>query len=115
LFPDFPYALIQIADTKKPFLPAEQYHFSISHCGDYAAAIVSRTQRVGVDIEMPVDKIMKIQGKFTREQEFTMLKSQFSGFNAQSIKEDPLAELQAPDSRLTTLIWSAKEAVFKWY
>ena len=41
LFPDFPYGLIQIADTNKPYLPNEQYHFSISHCGDYAAAIVS--------------------------------------------------------------------------
>src|SRR5678816_510709 len=43
LFPDFPYELIKIADTRKPYLPDEQYHFSISHCGDYAAAIVSST------------------------------------------------------------------------
>src|SRR5215210_6842215 len=64
LFPDFPYELIQIADTRKPFLPAEQYHFSISHCGDYAAAIVSRASRVGVDIEVPTEKINRIQDKF---------------------------------------------------
>ncbi|MDE3144284.1 MAG: 4-phosphopantetheinyl transferase, partial [Bacteroidota bacterium] len=38
LFPDFPFDEILIADTKKPYLPYEQYHFSISHCGDYAAA-----------------------------------------------------------------------------
>ncbi|HEV8081101.1 MAG TPA: 4-phosphopantetheinyl transferase, partial [Chitinophagaceae bacterium] len=37
LYPDFPYHLIEIADTRKPFLPDEEYHFSISHCGDYAA------------------------------------------------------------------------------
>ena len=42
LFPGFPYELIQIADTRKPFLPGEEFHFSISHCGDYAAAIVSK-------------------------------------------------------------------------
>ncbi len=59
LFPDFPYELIQIADTRKPFLPDERYHFSISHCADFAAAIVSRNQRVGIDIEKPVEKIEK--------------------------------------------------------
>jgi len=42
LYEDFPIKLIQIADTKKPFLPDEAFHFSISHCGEYAAAIVSR-------------------------------------------------------------------------
>ncbi|MEP6514059.1 MAG: 4-phosphopantetheinyl transferase, partial [Parafilimonas sp.] len=47
LFPDFPYEEILIADTRKPYLPGEQYHFSISHCGDYAAVIVSSTDRVG--------------------------------------------------------------------
>jgi phosphopantetheinyl transferase len=45
LFPDFPYELIQIADTRKPYLANEAYHFSISHCGDFAAAIVSRDHR----------------------------------------------------------------------
>ena len=46
LFADFPVKLIKIADTKKPFLEDEAYHFSISHCDDYAAAIVSKTERV---------------------------------------------------------------------
>src|SRR5687768_3039321 len=53
LFPDFPSEQVLIADTKKPFLPGEAYHFSISHCGDYAAAIVSKDMRVGIDIEIP--------------------------------------------------------------
>ena len=52
LFPDFPLEEIVIADTKKPFLENEKYHFSISHCGNFAAAIVSSRDRVGVDIEM---------------------------------------------------------------
>src|SRR5688500_14753910 len=50
LFPAFPLDLIKIADTRKPYLDNEAYHFSISHCSDYAAAIVSRSKRVGVDI-----------------------------------------------------------------
>src|ERR1043165_7219879 len=37
MFPDFPHHLIAIADTRKPYLPGDEYHFSISHCGDYAA------------------------------------------------------------------------------
>lgn len=97
LFPDFPYHLIEIADTRKPFLPGEEYHFSISHCGDFAAAIVSRNERVGVDIEIPVEKILRIQDKF------------ISG------KEKNNFERTTEDARLTTLLWSSKEAIFKWY
>jgi len=99
LFPDFPYELIKIADTRKPFLPNEQYHFSISHCGDYAAAIVSSEKRVGVDIEIPTSKIERIKEKFLNDEEFKMFGIQQSMINIQ---------------RLTSL-WSAKESVFKWY
>ncbi|HYM92976.1 MAG TPA: 4-phosphopantetheinyl transferase, partial [Chitinophagaceae bacterium] len=69
LFPDFPYKLIKIADTRKPFLPGEQYHFSISHCGDFAAAIVSKDRRVGIDIEIPTPKVEKIIHKFLSPKE----------------------------------------------
>jgi phosphopantetheinyl transferase len=95
LFPDFPYDLVQIADTRKPFLPDEQYHFSISHCGDYAAAIVSRTSRVGIDIEITVDKIQKLMDKFLSVEDQLLLTS----INASQL----------------TLLWSAKESIFKWY
>ncbi len=100
LFPDFPYELIQIADTRKPYLPDEQYHFSISHCGDYAAAIVSKDKRVGIDIEIPVEAIDKIMHKFLSANEHTIFH---------------LIPLPADHSRLSTLLWSAKEAVFKWH
>ena len=60
LFDDFPLELIQIADTKKPFLPNEAYHFSISHCGDYAAVIVSSINRVGTDIEIVSEKVVGV-------------------------------------------------------
>jgi phosphopantetheinyl transferase len=107
LFPDFPYALIQIADTRKPFLPGEQYHFSISHCGDYAAVIVSKDKRVGVDIEIPVDTILRIQYKFLSAEERQLFNLSFP---------DPIAIGSGPDSyRVPTLLWSAKESVFKWY
>src|ERR1035437_5708729 len=58
LFDDFPLEEILVADTRKPFLEKEQYHFSISHCGNFAAAIVSRSSRVGVDVEMITPRIL---------------------------------------------------------
>jgi phosphopantetheinyl transferase len=95
LFADFPYHLVQVADTRKPFLPGDEYHFSISHCGDYAAAIVSKDKRVGVDIEIPVEKIERIRDKFLSAEEQELL-------------------VNGNLNQLTAL-WSAKEAVFKWY
>lgn len=105
LFPDFPYELIQIADTRKPFLPDEQYHFSISHCRDYAAAIVSKNQRVGIDIEIPVDRINKMMYKYLSPREHDLFNLIPGGIN------DNNSEL--PNE--PTLLWSAKESVFKWY
>ena len=106
LFPEFPYQLIEIADTRKPFLPNEQFHFSISHCGDFAAAIVSKDSRVGIDIEIPVEKIVKISNKFLNEKEYSIINDQYS-----TLKD----RLTTNDYRLRTLLWSAKESIFKWY
>ena len=105
LFPDFPYQLIEIADTRKPFLPDEQYHFSISHCGDFAAAIVSNNKRVGIDIEIPVEKIGRIMYKYLSAKEHEL-------FNLIPGGENNTAEINYDQP---TLLWSAKEAVFKWY
>ena len=80
LFPDFPVSLIKIADTKKPFLEDEAYHFSISHCDDYAAAIVSTTERVGVDVEVPTTRIERIKNKFLNKKELTLLTRENSKF-----------------------------------
>jgi phosphopantetheinyl transferase len=100
LFEDFPLEEILIADTRKPFLPDEKYHFSISHCGNYAAAIVSSKQRVGVDIELPSDKILRISHKFLTPQEKMFLDEQMGA--AQLLQ-------------LATLLWSSKESMFKWF
>ncbi len=105
LFPDFPYQLIEIADTRKPFLPAEEYHFSISHCGDYAAAIVSKNKRVGIDIEIPVEKIGRIMYKYLSAKEHEI-------FNLVPGAENDSTIMNFDEP---TLLWSAKEAVYKWY
>ena len=117
LFPGFPYALIRIADTRKPYLPDEEYHFSISHCGDYAAAIVSSDQRVGIDIEIPSARVERIKDKFLNQAE--MFKFDPDSYRDRS--QPPLGPIpivigtENLNSDLLTTLWSAKEAVFKWY
>ncbi|RYY86709.1 MAG: 4'-phosphopantetheinyl transferase superfamily protein [Chitinophagaceae bacterium] len=100
LFPEFPLELILVADTRRPFLENESFHFSISHCEKFAAAIVSRSKRVGIDIELPVEKVQRIRHKFIGE-----------------VEEIRLSELQErmPPVLCATLVWSVKEASFKWY
>ncbi|HLY70416.1 MAG TPA: 4'-phosphopantetheinyl transferase superfamily protein [Puia sp.] len=101
LFDDFPLEEIVIADTKKPFLENEKYHFSISHSGNFAAVIVSSKNRVGVDIELITPRIKHISDKFLNEQE----KKYIVG-----LVDVPQVQLE-----LMTVYWSAKEAIFKWY
>ncbi|MEI8060558.1 MAG: 4'-phosphopantetheinyl transferase superfamily protein [Ferruginibacter sp.] len=95
LYSDFPLELIKIASTRKPFLEDELYHFSISHCGDYAAVVVSKGFRVGVDIELVTPKVEKIIHKFLSPQEQLLL---------------PVIEMY----KTATLFWCVKEAVYKW-
>jgi phosphopantetheinyl transferase len=99
MYPDFPVELIQVADTRKPFLENEPFHFSISHCGDYAAAMVSKTHRVGVDVELLNTKIEQVKHKFAENKELEIFNIQYSINNIQSL----------------TLCWSVKESVFKWW
>ncbi|MBC6492409.1 4'-phosphopantetheinyl transferase family protein [Flavihumibacter stibioxidans] len=101
LFDDFPLEEILVADTRKPFLPGEKYHFSISHSGYYAAAIASSQNRVGIDIEMVSPRIERISHKFLSPEEKAFLQ-----------EWELFDQLQL---ELTTVLWSAKEAIFKWH
>lgn len=95
LYPGFPVELIRVADTRKPFLADEPYHFSISHCGDYAAVVVSTAYRVGVDVELKNDRINRIMHKFLSVEEQFLL---------------PRGAI----NETATLLWSAKESIYKW-
>jgi phosphopantetheinyl transferase len=106
LFPSFPINLIQLADTRKPYLPDEAFHFSISHCGDYAAAIVSSRLRVGVDIEEVTGKIGRIAGKFLHDSEREAISRHMTSYS------DGKTDIR---NDLLTLVWSGKEAMFKWW
>ncbi len=102
LYPDFPYELIRIADTRKPFLENESYHFSISHCGAYAAAIAGTGYRVGVDVELISEKVDKVKHKFLAKAEQVLLLAV------------PLFPYSIFNEKLLTAAWSIKETLFKW-
>ena len=95
LDPAFPVQAIEIAASNKPLLTDNSLHFSISHCGNYAGAIVSNTKRVGIDLEIVTPKINFIRHKFLSEKELRLLPS--------------------VSNTLLTILWSCKEAVYKWY
>ena len=94
----FPIDEVLTSFSKKPYLPEEQFHFSISHSGEYAAAIVTDENKVGIDIELPQPKIIGIKHKFVSDSESLIISS-----------------LPLEDFHQYTLVWSTKEAVFKWY
>ncbi len=102
LFPEFPQHEILIADTRKPYLADELFHFSISHCGNFAAAIVSTDHRVGIDIEIPSSKVERVQHKFLHQNEAAFLTS--------FVNMGPHFHIE-----MLTVFWSCKEALYKWY
>lgn len=95
LHPEFPLHLIEIAESNKPLLTDESFHFSISHCGNFAAAIISENKSAGIDVELITRKVEMIQHKF--------------------LSTDELKLLPELNIRFLTLSWSCKEAVYKWY
>ena len=107
LYHDFPYELIRIADTRKPYLDNEAYHFSISHSGDFAAAFVSPFVRVGVDVEEATPQVLRVIHKFLHEEEQAWYEREKPGFDREHPDQGPFG--------LATLLWSAKESVYKWY
>lgn len=102
LFPAFPYELIKIADTRKPFLENEAYHFSISHCGAYAAVMASTAFRVGVDVEKITDKVEKVKHKFLSPFEQHLIET-LSGSDRELYRS------------FLTATWGIKESLFKWF
>ena len=76
----------------KPFLKNHSSHISISHSFPYATAIVHAEKPVGIDIEQPRSKILKVAKKFLNDKE-----RDFAG----------------NDLELLSILWSAKEVLYK--
>ncbi|MEO8721807.1 MAG: 4'-phosphopantetheinyl transferase superfamily protein [Ginsengibacter sp.] len=101
LDPEFPLHLIRVSASGKPLLPGRKAYFSISHCGNYAAAIISENKPVGIDVEMVTPKIEMIKNRFLSESEINLSEVNY---------KQPIM-----DHQLLTLFWSSKETVFKWF
>lgn len=104
LIPHFPFYDIKINEARKPYLPSHQYRFSISHCGDYAAVIISPQSDCGIDIELISPKTEKVRAKYLNEDELQYVQS------LQNIHQTKYKE-----NELYTICWCAKEAVYKWW
>ncbi len=75
----------------KPYIKDKPFHISISHSGKRITIGISEKQ-IGVDIQKTDNRLVKISHKFVNARDKETL-----GFNINSL----------------TLIWSAKEAVYK--
>jgi hypothetical protein len=69
---------------------------SISHCKGSIAIVTSNVQ-IGLDIQEPTDRIFTIRSKFCSSSEWTWL------------------ERHDEALRALTIVWSAKEAIFKYW
>ena len=88
------YIDFQVDESGKPYLANHPHHISLSHSYDYAAVMVSKTRKVGIDIEVIKSKIERVQQKFLADKEL-----EFIG------NTDRIERLY--------VCWCAKEALYK--
>jgi len=117
LYPEFPFDKILISKSNKPFLQNQVFQFSISHTSNYAAAIVSKSNNVGIDIEIANERVMKIAHKFLSDNEMVIF-----GLNNQnnlnlsiSSSEKNYNVIDYDQIKLLTILWSCKETIYKWW
>jgi phosphopantetheinyl transferase (holo-ACP synthase) len=79
----------------KPIIQGHPFHVSISHTDDYSAVILSDRYEVGIDIEKLRPRILKVKEKFLSDNELEMTRA---------------GGLEKP-----TILWCAKEALYKLY
>ncbi|NDV60285.1 4'-phosphopantetheinyl transferase superfamily protein [Bacteroides sp. 519] len=87
---------ISYLESGRPYLIDNSYQISISHTRGYVAVILSKTHRVGIDIEVLGDKAMKVAHKFVDEKELIYPET------------DKITKAE-----MLTMIWSAKETMYK--
>ncbi len=81
----------------KPFFPQKpNWHFSISHSHKYAAAIISKNRKVGIDIQLIVPQMRKVASRVFSQEELSFVQKDY--------------ELE-----MLHIFWGIKEAVFKAY
>lgn len=89
-----PYQGIVKDQFGKPFLKNLNYHISLSHSYPYVAAQINPIHAVGIDIEQPKDKLLRVAPRILNPE-----------------------ELENAGTNITKhcVYWSAKEALYKIY
>jgi phosphopantetheinyl transferase len=90
---DFPLLNIKPDKHDKPRIDNNEFYFSISHSWPYVAAVVSPYVECGIDIQCWHPRMETLQHKFLSAEERAMVNN---------------------DAQLITLLWSVKEAAYKW-
>ena len=89
-----PFEGLMKDNSGKPFLKNSNLHISLSHSYPYVAAIIDREKSVGIDLEQPKDKLLRIAERVLN-----------------------VTEQQNAGSNITKhcIYWCAKEALIKIY
>lgn len=78
----------------KPYLPDYPYKISLTHSFEYAGVMLSTQGDCGMDLELVMDKVIRIKEKFLKPEELAFINP-----------ENEILQLYA--------CWCAKEAVYK--
>lgn len=81
-------------DDGKPHLRNLDYHISLSHSSPLVAAIIHQDHAVGIDVEQPKEKLLRIASRFLSEEE---------------------QQVCGDHKDLLCIHWCAKEALYKLY
>jgi 4'-phosphopantetheinyl transferase len=103
LYPDSSIELIKDAFNKPSLLiNRKPYSVSITHSFDFAAVMVSSTQNVALDLEKVDERVARVAHKFIRPDE------RFGALDLKAGRSDAA-------TLYYTIIWSAKETLYKYY
>ena len=86
------YTELQKDAWGRPYLASSSLHLSIAHCGSFAFAAVDQQNPIGIDIQLPCEKLQSVKEKFLDEEEV-----RDSGNDLEKL----------------CIYWCAKEAIYK--
>jgi len=91
---NIPYKGIKKDEHGKPMLRVSEAEISLTHSFPYVAAIIDRTEPVGIDLEQPRNKVLRIAHKFLNDEELDFAKN---------------------DVKMLNIMWCVKETLYKIY
>ncbi|MGC9150958.1 MAG: 4'-phosphopantetheinyl transferase family protein [Microbacter sp.] len=82
-------------ESGKPFIEDNSFKISISHTDGFATVMIHPSQEVGIDIEIVSGRAAQLQKRFLNTSELLLIH-------------------QKDDFVVPLLLWTAKEALYKW-